>query len=689
MIAVFSLSSILFATAQTGVINLSTPMDGVEGYAHINKNALIINAKIGEIYTDDPAFNNYPYMMVEFDNYNWTAYHDVTFTVETVAGGWVPGAPNPAPLWPIEQPCSSFGYPYKAKSGASAIIRIKITRKSNAPNNNYRCQSFQIKMRLYKKYNIDCDIPISPERKLNIYVNDFSPVYNKVDFENNTNHVLSGQIWNTPDLFFKDNDLDLGMEPFLPEKWGYNFRNISGQELGLATDPSLWNRHNFNLNYTHQEPMHSIQNPPNPNYLFFELYNRSCVATPQSASLNLYWTIARLWEPYTQDWLHFNRDGSEDNYIYFPNNSQQIIDKRPAGNEITIQNKIDYSSASEAREIPIVSGNSPYASFVEWIVPNPVWYENQTKFSFFFNADKTAPAICVLSVLNEPWKNDGGLFYKPAATNFTANIVDFVSKNNNVATRNTFALNSAGGYLTRNRLNNNPSTRSGIMMIDNPHNKPAFGIVFRNKCIGDTCDNLLEHGLIKIHLDMLVWQRWLNAGAHGQNITIFDEQIIGITDNEFATLDSIQIYPGEKSYLAVEAEYFDDSRPNLNYNYIFDIAPYVNHLDSSEGPATVFKTIVLADPLIDNKNTAIAKVEKEGFSVFPNPTNGDFVLQSNDRNIESVKIANLSGQLIFEENFTGFSKRQNVSLSGVENGIYLIQVHSNNKIETKKIVISK
>jgi hypothetical protein len=541
-------------------------------------------------------------------------------------------------------------------------------------------------MRLYKT-DAYCSA-ISPEKKLNIYFNDYSPVYNFLDFESNNNHTLSSQIWNTPDLFFKDNDLDLGIEPFLPEKWNYNFRNISGQELGLATDPSLWNRHNFNLNYTHQEPMHSIQNPPNPNYLFFELYNRSCVATPQAASLNLYWTIARLWEPWSQDWKFFDRGGSEDNYIYFPSNSQQVNDKRPAGNEITIQNKLDYSSATEAREIPVVNGNSPYASFVEWIVPNPVWYENQTKFSFFFNADKTAPAICVLSVLNEPWKNDGGLFYKPAVTNFTANIVDFVSKNNNVATRNTFALNSVGGYLTRNRLNNNPSTRSGIMMIDNPHNKPVFGIVFRNKCTGDTCDNLLQNGLIKIHLDMLVWQRWLNAGAHGQNITIFDEQIIGITDNEFATLDSIHIYPGEKSYLAVEAEYFDNSRPNLNYNYIFDIAPYVSQLDSSEGPATVFKTIVLADPLIDNKNTFINKVDKKNYSVFPNPSTGNFTIQSYDGNIENLNVTDITGKSIFTQSFVDYSHRKNINLNHMKSGVYFLHILSAGKLEIEKIVIA-
>ncbi|MCG9879892.1 MAG: T9SS type A sorting domain-containing protein [Bacteroidia bacterium] len=676
--------------AQTGVINLSTLMDGNEGYAHINSQAYVLDAKIGEIYTDDPSFTQYPYLKVDYTNFDFAAYFDVSFTVETAPGGGVLGVANPAPLTQIPNPCVSgyMGYPYVAKSGGSAIIRIKITRKLSAPDNNFKCQSFQIKLRLFKKDNIDCATAISPERKLNIYVSDFSTVFNKADFENNENHTISGQIWNTPDLYFKDNDFDSGIEPFLPEKWDYKFRNISGQELGLAKDPSLWNRHNFDFNYTHQEPMHSIQSPPNPNYLYFEMYNRSCLATPQTASLNLYWTIARLWEPWSQDWLHFNRDGSEDNYIYFPNNSQQIIDKRPTGNEITIQNKLDYSSASEAREIPIVNGNSPYASFVEWIVPNPVWYENQTKFSFFFNADKTAPAICMLSVLDEPWKDDGGLYYKPASTNYTANIVDFVSKNNNVATRNTFALNSVDGYLTRNRFNNNPSTRSGIMMIDNPHNKPAFGIVFRNKCTGDTCENLLENGLIKIHLDMLVWQRWFNAGAHGQNITIIDEQIIGITDNEFATLDSINIYPGEKSYVAIEAEFFENSKPNLDYSYVFDLSPYVNHIDSSEGPATVFKTIVLADPLIDNKNTSFEKIEKNKFSIFPNPSTGNFTIQSHDDNIENITVTDLTGKSIFIQSFEDYTHRKNINLSHLKSGVYFLQVLTAGKLEIVKIVIA-
>jgi hypothetical protein len=692
----FLLTCLLFlllmkSSSQTGVINFYTPEISGHHYSFINSNPYLLNAEIGEIYSADSYYHDGLYLKVIFEGDNFSDYLNFSISVASPEISWAL-LPNiitsPYNIVKLNCPVGTTGYPFGAKIDKYPKIRITVTKKSSAPDELFTCKLIRLKMRLYNGNN-ECQ-PISPEKSLDIWVSNYSPIYNKSDFENNDKQNLSDDIWNTPDLMMKDNDFDDGREPFLPSRWNNDFRNISGQELGIATKPSLWNRYNFDMGYSHLEPMHSVATPQNPNYLYAHYLNRSCLTTPNDAELNMYWTIARLWEPWSQDWKNFNKPGSINNYVYFPKNSLDPNDKIPTGNEITINNINDYSSNSQSIILSSLGpGSAGLAVAKQWLVPNPVWFENQTKFSFFFNANKTAPAICLLAKIVEPWKVDDGLFFRPLPNSYDANIVDFVSKNNNVVTRNTFALNSVGGYLTRSKFSNNPVTRSGIMLIDNPLDKPVFGIAVKNGCKDvETCENLLDNGQINIHLDMLLWQRWLAAGAHGQNIQIVDQQIISITNNFYATLDSIHIYPGEKTFLAVEAEFFESNEPNANYVYNFDISPYTIDQNSIVGVPTIFKAIVLANPQIEQKHTGIEQITKSDFKVFPNPTNGNFYINVDGGNIEKASIYDLQGKLINTSCFDSISSRRQVNIDLKLNGIYFIEVIIDGKISRTKMVFN-
>ena len=343
---------VLKASSQTGVINFYTPHISGHHYAFINSHGYYLDAHVGEIYSGDGSYTGLPFLKVSFEGDNFSDYLNFNIWVTSPEQNW-PTISNPiSGLVSIPGANCSQGYTYAAKSGQYPKIGITVTRKSNAPNDLFTCKLIRLKMELFKLVSGQC-YSISSEKSIDIWVSNFAPIYDRADFENNDKQNLSGVIWNTPDLMMKDNDFDDGQEPFIPSRWQNDFRNISGQELGLATKPSLWNRYNFDMIFSHLEPMHSIQIPANPNYLFAHYINRSCLTTPDNAELNMYWTIARLWEPWSQDWKNFSNGTSIDNYVYFPKNSLDPNDKRPAGNEITISNINNYSSNSQS--IPLSS----------------------------------------------------------------------------------------------------------------------------------------------------------------------------------------------------------------------------------------------------------------------------------------------------------------------------------------------
>ncbi|MDZ4667820.1 MAG: T9SS type A sorting domain-containing protein, partial [bacterium] len=676
-----------FAKSQTGVINYFTPNVNGHHYAFLNSKAIIWEAQIGEVWTADANYTGLPYLKVSFSGDNFNDYFSIKIIVESPQNPWAFYNPIMDEINIPDQTIPARGIPYASKAGNYAKIRIRASRKPTAPDDAFSCKLITVHLECFKKYG-NTVLSISPARAIDLWVSNYSPILNKVDFEDNTKQNLASSIWNTPDLFIKDNDNDNGIEPFDPIKWNNDFRNISGQELSVSQKPSIWNRYALDYQQNHLEPMHSIQNPPTANYMWAAIENRSCLATPQEASLKMFWTIARVWEPWTSDWNNYFSapNSSSNNFVIFPTGSLDPDDKRPAGNEITITNRFNYASVSDPITVPVLSASMPaIITGKRWIVPNPVWYENQSKFSFFFNANKTKPAICLLAVLEEPWKNDNGLYFAPAPFDYNVNIIDFVSKNNNVATRNTFALNSIGGYLTRSLLNQNPVTKSGMLLIDNPHDHPSFGLVFRNACETDSCNNFLENGQINIHLDMLIWQRWMAAGAHGQNVSIVSEQIISITNNNFATLDSIKIFPGERSYIALEAEFYENSKPITNYQYNFGISAYTQHPDSIGGVATTFQTFVLADPNIEQK-TSIPIITKQQVQLFPNPSNGNFTLSSDKENIKKVIIYDIAGKIVEEIEFALPAAKQEVSATLKLNGIYFIDVVLSKQIWRSKLV---
>ena len=80
----------------------------------------------------------------------------------------------------------------------------------------------------------------------------------------------------------------------------------------------------------------------------------------------------------------------------------------------------------------------------------------------------------------------------------------------------------------------------------------------------------------------------------------------------------------------------------------------------------------------------------DGFGIYPNPNNGNFNVKFNSStsNEIGVFVHDIRGREIYNKQFqnTGFIE-QNIQLSSVQSGVYLVTVQDGDRKEVKKIVI--
>ena len=95
---------------------------------------------------------------------------------------------------------------------------------------------------------------------------------------------------------------------------------------------------------------------------------------------------------------------------------------------------------------------------------------------------------------------------------------------------------------------------------------------------------------------------------------------------------------------------------------------------------------------VDDVSLAVSNAVQEnsnnGFTVFPNPNTGKFIIKLNDiydKNTE-ITITNQLGQLVYKTNPN--SQFVNINLNGIAKGLYLIKINNKNLQSIKKIHIN-
>ena len=80
---------------------------------------------------------------------------------------------------------------------------------------------------------------------------------------------------------------------------------------------------------------------------------------------------------------------------------------------------------------------------------------------------------------------------------------------------------------------------------------------------------------------------------------------------------------------------------------------------------------------------AVAKIDQL-FSIYPNPSNGDFTVEVNANNAE-IMVTDLLGKVILKSKITQL--KTNLHLT--ENGIYIVYVSSNEGSAIKKLIVNQ
>ncbi|MFA5541882.1 MAG: fibronectin type III domain-containing protein [Bacteroidales bacterium] len=91
------------------------------------------------------------------------------------------------------------------------------------------------------------------------------------------------------------------------------------------------------------------------------------------------------------------------------------------------------------------------------------------------------------------------------------------------------------------------------------------------------------------------------------------------------------------------------------------------------------------DYYFNTKPASIEDIDSNNidFDIFPNPSKDIVNFKSNDNNINLIEIWNSLGEIIYSNN----KIPESYSFTNHGKGMYLIRIHSNNKIKTKKVII--
>ena len=97
--------------------------------------------------------------------------------------------------------------------------------------------------------------------------------------------------------------------------------------------------------------------------------------------------------------------------------------------------------------------------------------------------------------------------------------------------------------------------------------------------------------------------------------------------------------------------------------------------------------------LCRSENVAVLANESFGldnFTLYPNPNNGNFNIQfnSNSGNEIKINVHDIRGREIYSKSYTNNGLfNENLQLSNVQSGVYLVTVQDGSRKEVKKIVI--
>jgi autotransporter-associated beta strand protein len=101
-----------------------------------------------------------------------------------------------------------------------------------------------------------------------------------------------------------------------------------------------------------------------------------------------------------------------------------------------------------------------------------------------------------------------------------------------------------------------------------------------------------------------------------------------------------------------------------------------------------FLRICNKDSCSGSNNNSIKKKNGADLKIFPNPNNGNFIIEipGNTGNLE-IKIETITGRILYNEKIIPVNNQVTINLNGIKSGLYLITITKDNVSSIKKIII--
>lgn len=99
--------------------------------------------------------------------------------------------------------------------------------------------------------------------------------------------------------------------------------------------------------------------------------------------------------------------------------------------------------------------------------------------------------------------------------------------------------------------------------------------------------------------------------------------------------------------------------------------------DNQTGILTVLKIIT---------STSDIKEQKRDLKVFPNPSNGELVIQSKNALLKQLRVLTVTGQTVLEQSLNGQSTEQ-INLNNLPNGSYILSITTDEEVINKQVII--
>ena len=291
--------------------------------------------------------------------------------------------------------------------------------------------------------------------------------------------------------------------------------------------------------------------------------------------------------------------------------------------------------------------------------------------------------------------------------------IEIGCENNGNASNNP----SANNIIVRNNLiYNNTYTAIALGGYDYPTSgKVEYAIIRNNTCFNNDTDNNYQGEMMISYTENSIIENNIFYTNNTDNVLF-------ILENSANTLlfnYNLFYTPAGINNIVIEwngAEYntFDDYKTTTSQdnNSLFSDPLFINnslsnsdlHIQSSSparnagNPAfqeteglDIDEEIRINENFVDigsdeyYSTTAVINPQKtQNVFCYPNPTNGIINFKFTDNNIKKIKISDLTGKIIIEEN----EMQQNgiIDFSNIESGIYIISIQTDNEIFTTKIV---